>query len=93
MSKIKTNLGETTNILYGYNADWLSPEQGNNALFPPEKKALSKVKTDPPKTIGKWEFPVITLHETAQQLLSSLLPYKIEDPSDGINGPSAPAGP
>ena len=49
MNKIKNNLGDTTNILYGYNAGWLSPKQGNNALFPPEKKALSAVKVDPRK--------------------------------------------
>jgi len=93
MNKIKTNLGDTTNILYGYNANWLSPEQGNNALFPPEKKALSPVTVDPPQNTGKWSFRRLTLHDTAQSLLTSLLPYKIEDPSDGIDGPKAPAGP
>jgi len=93
MNKIKTNLGETTNILYGYNSDWLSAEQGNNALFPPEKKALSTVKANSTEKTGKWDFPEITLHDTAQSLLTSLLPYEIEDPSDGIDGPKAPAGP
>jgi hypothetical protein len=93
MNKINTNLGETTNILYGYNAAWLSPEQGNNALFPPAKKALSTVKTELPEKTGKWSFPEITLHDTAQSLLTTLLPYKIEDPADGIDGPKAPAGP
>jgi hypothetical protein len=93
MKKINTSLGDATNILYGYNADWLSPKQGNNALFSPEKKALSTVKVEPPQKTGKWSFPEITLHDTAQSLLTSLLPYKIEDPSDGIDGPKAPAGP
>jgi len=93
MNKINTNLGDTTNILYGYNAAWLSPEQGNNALFPPEKKALSAVEVEPPQKTGKWSFPEITLHDTAQSLLTTLLPYEIEDPSDGIDGPKAPAGP
>ena len=93
MKKINTNLADTTNILYGYNSDWLSPKQGNNALFPPAKKALSTVKAEPPQKTGKWSFPDITLHDTAQSLLTSLLPYKIEDPSDGIDGPKAPAGP
>ncbi|HEX8248866.1 MAG TPA: hypothetical protein VF599_11880, partial [Pyrinomonadaceae bacterium] len=92
MNKIKTNLGATTNILYGYNADWLSPKQGNNALFPPAKKALSTTKAEPAQT-GNWDFPEIILHDTAQSLLDSLLPYEIEDPSDGIDGPKAPAGP
>jgi hypothetical protein len=93
MNKINTNLGDTTNILFGYNADWLSPKQGNNALFPPEKKALSTVKAELPQKTGKWSFPEITLHDTAQSLLTSLLPYKIEDPADGIDGLKAPAGP
>jgi len=93
MNKIKTDLGETTNILYGYNADWLSPKQGNNALFSPAKKALSTIKVDPPEKSGKWDFPEITLHDTAQSLLTTLLPYKIEDPTDGIDGPKAPADP
>jgi hypothetical protein len=93
MNKIKTDLGDTTNILYGYNADWLSARQGNNALFPPAKKALFTVRVDVPQKTGKWDFPEISLHETAQSLLNSLLPYKIEDPSDGIDGPKAPAGP
>jgi hypothetical protein len=93
MNKINTNLGDATNILYGYNAAWLSPEQGNNALFPPTKKALSTVKAEPSQKTGKWSFPEITLHDTAQSLLTSLLPCQIEDPSDGIDGPKAPAGP
>lgn len=92
MNKIKNNLGDTTNILYGYNADWLSPKQGNNALFPPEKKALTTGKVDPPQKKGKWDFPEITLHNTAESLLNTLLPYKIEDPSDGVDGPNAPPG-
>lgn len=89
MKTIKNNLGDTTNILYGYNSDWLSPKQGNNALFPPDKKALAAVKTDLPETKGKWSFPEITLHDSAESLLDTLLPYKIEDPSDGVNGPKA----
>jgi hypothetical protein len=93
MNKIKNNLGDTINILYGYNADWLSAKQGNNALFPPERKALSTVKVKPVQETGSWSFPEITLHETAQSLLTTLLPYQIEDPSDGIDGPKAPAGP
>ncbi|HVE57396.1 MAG TPA: hypothetical protein VNB22_11255 [Pyrinomonadaceae bacterium] len=93
MNKIKNNLGETTNILYGYNAEWLSSKQGNNALFPPAKKALAVTKAEPPKEKGEWSFPEITLHETAESLLDTLLPYKLEDPSDGINGPKAPGGP
>ena len=93
MNKINTNLGDTTNILYGYNAGWLSPQQGNNALFPPEKKALATVEAELPQNTGKWSFPEVTLHESAQSLLTALLPYKIEDPSDGIDGPKAPAGP
>ena len=92
MNEIKNNLGDTTNILYGYNADWLSTEQGNNALFPPEKKAISKAEFDLPEKKGQWSFPEITLHETAESLLTTLLPYRIEDPSDGIDGPKAPAG-
>jgi hypothetical protein len=93
MNKININLGDTTNILYGYSAEWLSPKRGNNALFPPAKKALSPVAAELPQKTGNWSFPDISLHDTAQSLLSALLPYRIEDPSDGIDGPKAPAGP
>jgi len=87
------NLGKTTNLLYGYDASWLTKENGNNALYPSEEAPLELSPVKKPETSGKWGFPEISLHDSAESLLTTLLPYKVENPSDGIPEPSLPAGP
>ncbi|OPY71194.1 MAG: hypothetical protein A4E63_01633 [Syntrophorhabdus sp. PtaU1.Bin050] len=90
---MKVKLGTATNLLYGYDASWLSESQGNNALFPVPEKSLEEIDVISPAQTGTWSFPHISLHDTAVSLLDALLPYRIENPSDGTKAPVLPAGP
>ena len=93
-SQIK--LGESTNLLTGFQANIYSvPFSASNkpALF--EKEAVVKNPDDG----AKWSYPVITLHENAEDLLSAVLQVKLrpmrnEDQHDeGGTPPPRPAGP
>lgn len=90
--KISVKLGTTTNLLYGYNASWLSDNQGNNALFPVTEKALKEVDINLTDTTAKWEFPEISLHDTPESLLNTLLPYKLHNPADDTKVPELNRG-
>lgn len=84
MSELKTLLGISTNLLNGLDHAWMSPANGNNALF----KATDTLVEEPSALLseerGKWDFPVITLHDTPQSLLTALLPYRIKNPDDAL---------
>jgi hypothetical protein len=88
---VKT-LGRTTNLLYGYNAAWLSESCGNDALYPVRKKAMKEIEASLPHKTSKWGFPTVSLHDTATSLLNTLLPYRIHNPSDGIEEPELSSG-
>jgi hypothetical protein len=92
MKKTHEFLGTTTNLLYGYKAGWLSEETGNNALFPLPEKALKESKNAVSTEKGKWSFPHISLHETSESLIDTLLPYKVSNPSDGFPEATLPSG-
>lgn len=85
-------LGKTTNLLYGYNSEWLSKGTGNNALFPVSKQALKEIDITLSVETGYWTNPFISLHDTAESLLDELLPYQIVNPSDGTKALVAPSG-
>lgn len=93
---MKTNfnvkLGKTTNLLYGYNANWLSKGTGNDALFSVSGQALKEIDITPSIEMGSWTNPIISLHNTAESLLDELLPYQIVNPSDGTKALAAPSG-
>lgn len=92
MKNVKAKLGTTTNLLYGYDASWLSGPNGNNALFPVPEKVLEEVDITLPAETGNWSFPYISLHDTPESLLDTLLPYQIQNPSDGTKAPVLPSG-
>lgn len=92
MKNTQEILGTTTNLLYGYKAGWLSKETGNNALFPLPEKALAESKSTTPTEKGKWSFPYISLHETSESLIDTLLPYKVSNPTDGFPEATLPSG-
>ncbi|MFA0961079.1 hypothetical protein AB9P05_04695 [Roseivirga sp. BDSF3-8] len=85
-------IGTATNLLYGYNPAWLSQGQGNNALFPVPGNPLTASEAPAPSVTAEWSFPYISLHESATSLMDELLPYEIDDPSDGIDSPALPSG-
>lgn len=84
MNELKIKLGETTNLLNGLNPLWLSPDKGNDALFTPPTLLLDELPIMPPQEIGEWSYPFISMHDTTEELLSTLLPYKIKNPSDSL---------
>jgi predicted DNA-binding ArsR family transcriptional regulator len=86
-------LGTTTNLLLGYDSDWLTQEKGMNALFPVEKEALNKFEPPSSKEKGLWAAsPIISFHSDAKSLLSSLLPYSTLNSSTEEHIPVLPAG-
>lgn len=88
----KVTLGNTANLLYGYDPSWLSEQKGNNALFSSEAEALEEITTDIPGETGKWSLPEISLHDNAESLLDTLLPYKITTPSESLETAVLPSG-
>ncbi|XZF15043.1 MAC/perforin domain-containing protein [Chitinophagaceae bacterium MMS25-I14] len=71
-------LGMSTSVLNGYNPAWIAGT--SNGLFPAEKKPLQEKEITPPDELKPWSFPVITLHNTAEELLHELFPVAIENP-------------
>ena len=47
---------------------------------------------EPSGSRGDWGYPVISLHESAQSLVTALLPYGIDMPAIDTAPPSLPAG-
>lgn len=86
------NLGNTTNLLYGYDPSWLSDNKGNNALYPSNSKAFEEISIKVPRETGKWNLPEISLHDNPESLLNFLLPYKIKNPSETLETAILPSG-
>ncbi|XP_028412342.1 uncharacterized protein LOC114535155 [Dendronephthya gigantea] len=88
-------LGQSTNLLKGFQKDIYSVPFANSskpALF--QHEAVIKNPGDN----AKWSYPVITLHENAEDLLSAVLQVKLrpmrneEQPSEGGSPSSWPSG-
>ena len=91
----KVNLGESTSLLTGYQVNIYSvpfTTSKKPALF--EKEAVVKNPDDD----AKWSYPVITLHENAEDLLSAVLQVKLrpmrneDQPSEGGTPSFWPSG-
>jgi hypothetical protein len=63
-----------------------------NILYPPSEQSLTPTEFEIDQNKGKWQYPVITLHESAASLLSELIPYEVVNPSSELHVPSLPAG-
>ncbi|WNF16375.1 MAC/perforin domain-containing protein [Microcystis aeruginosa] len=86
-------LGTTANLVLGYDPSWnLTNYDERNGLFQPQKKALTDFELDVTPENPTWSYPEISLHDSAEDLLSVLFPYTIVNPSDGIEEPTLPAG-
>ncbi len=73
-------LGTSANLLSGFDPQWFSVGTATG-LFQSEKKPLQEVDVKWPATRGEWSFPVISLHDNAEALLSNLFPGKAFNPS------------
>lgn len=92
MNDLNTLLGTTTNLLNGLDPSWMSSDKGNDALFDISATSLKEQLETIPDKRGKWDFPDITLHDTAESLLNTLLPYCINNPSDTLETAEIPFG-
>ena len=85
-------LGKATNIFRGLNADW-DPAAGRvDILYPPADPPLRTAEPTAPASRGTWDYPSISLHDTAQSLLSALIPYDVVAPAAERHAPELPAG-
>ena len=73
-------LGASANLLSGFDPLWFS-NNTSTGLFQPEKKPLQEVNTALTARAGEWSFPVITLHDDVEALLSNLFPGEAYNPS------------
>jgi hypothetical protein len=92
MNKIETKIGTSTNLLNGYNPSWLSADNNNNALYPVSNEPLVLTDIKESGKTGSWENLVVSLHDTPESLMNTLLPYQIQNPSHRITTPKLPSG-
>jgi len=87
------NVGQSANLIKGLNSDW-NPASGRlNILYSPSKQCCNCTsESEKVQDKGKWQYPVITLHESVQTLLTELIPYEIVNPSSELHVPNLPAG-
>ncbi len=81
MKTSSIKLGSSTNLTNGYNPAWLTGKVTESGLFATVKKPLEEKDLILPTQKGKWNYPVITLHDTAYSLLHALYPARIVNPS------------
>lgn len=88
------NVGQSANLIKGLNSNWNPAEGRLNILYPLPEKPLSVTATDIQADLnhGQWQYPVITLHESLESLLTELIPYEVVNPSSEQNVPNLPAG-
>lgn len=79
MKSSPLRLGMSTNVLAGYDPSWLSAPHAHG-LFETPSQPLLEDEAEAPETRGNWSYPVITLHEDAEDLLNELFPARIQNP-------------
>lgn len=82
-------LGQAANLLFGYRPAW-NPN-ANSPFFAPDQNSTVTYDVTTPTSPGYWVgTPVITIHSTAEELISAVYKYKVApmalDPA-GINVP------
>lgn len=85
-------LGVPANLVKGYAPGW-NPANGKlDILNRPKEQPMNRQIPEPSGKKGDWGYPVISLHETADSLITELLGYKIDAPASDDAPPSLPAG-
>ncbi|HEX3148041.1 MAG TPA: hypothetical protein VHR66_08145 [Gemmataceae bacterium] len=86
-------LGVSVNLIAGFNPAWNPSVAGSPGLFAVPEPALKFQAPEIADTQATWSYPTISLHESADSVLSALFPYKVIAPTDEINPPCISAGP
>lgn len=86
------DLGVAANLVKGYCSGW-NPATGTlDILFRPDEQPMALQALEPSGELGYWRFPVITLHETAESLVTELFGYEVDAPAIDQVPASLPAG-
>ncbi|MCK1390644.1 hypothetical protein [Bradyrhizobium sp. 1] len=93
MSTYDVSLGRATNLLAGFRPDWSPSDPASIPLFDSEKPPLKIEKVTVALKEASWAFPRVSLHDTADSLLSELFPYRVGTCADDTAAPGIPAGP
>ncbi|SPP31306.1 hypothetical protein ARAF_0425 [Arsenophonus endosymbiont of Aleurodicus floccissimus] len=92
ITPLKIELGVAANLVKGYSPGW-NPTSGKlDILNRPKEQPMKPQTPEPSGKKGDWGYPVISLHETAESLITELLGYKIDAPAIDDAAPSLPAG-
>ncbi|MEJ0076463.1 MAG: hypothetical protein WDO17_13615 [Alphaproteobacteria bacterium] len=93
MSTYDVYLGRATNLLSGFRPNWNPSDPATVPLFDSKKPPLEIEKVTVALSETPWSFPRISLHDTADCLLSELFPYHVGECADDDAPPDIPAGP
>jgi hypothetical protein len=93
MSRFEVDLGKATNLLNGFRPDWNPCDPASIPLFDSEEPPLEIEKVPVELNETPWSFPRISLHDTADSLLSALFPYHVAKSADDPAAPDIPPGP
>lgn len=86
------SLGQSANLIRGLDAAW-DPSAGRlNILYPAADQALTQEPVASAGDRGEWQYPDISLHENAQDMLTALIPYQVTSPSSDVSAPVLPGG-
>ena len=77
-----TKLGMSVNLLHGLRPNWNFIQRTETPFFPLAGKPLKEQDVEVNSTQAEWGFPEISLHASAEDLLSAVLPLSITAPSD-----------
>ena len=85
-------LGLSTDLTQGFDPSWTPGDAAYNGLFQPPSQPLTPLDYTVVPAGNAWSFPLISIHDTAEDLLSALFPYRVVNPSDGVNEAEISAG-
>lgn len=90
LSGKSVKLGQSTNVLNGYDPLWLA--ESNPGLFATSEEPLQVQGVPVPAQRGNWSFPLITLHDNADHMLDELFPATINNPGSNTEEAKFTAG-
>ncbi|HET7462522.1 MAG TPA: hypothetical protein VFJ82_14810, partial [Longimicrobium sp.] len=86
-------LGSVANLLNGYQPGWNPGDPTGTPLFAPPNPLVNSYPADIPDNPATWSYPVITLHPTIQDLVSTLYAFSVVPLHDDASPPVFPSGP
>lgn len=91
-NQTKIQIGMHANVTAGFDPTWIPGDNGHTGLFQtPSQPLIPQDYLITPEPID-WGFPKISLHDTAEDLLSCLFPYKIVHPAGEMQDAEIAAG-